>query len=293
MSLHKTTLFTGVATALITPFANDKIDFDSLECLIERQIDAKVDALLVAGTTGESATLTFQELFDLTAFAKQRIRGRVPLLAGCGSNSTAHAIRLAEVAAEAGADGLLAVTPYYNKASDQGLLLHYRALADAAKRPLILYNVPSRTGYHLTMPLYRQLAVHQNIVGVKEASGDLGLFEALCDECGDNLDVYTGNDHQLVASVKLGGKGVISVCSNVIPAETAALYRFCACGDWRSAGREKRALYGRMQALFWEVNPIPVKYVAAQMGLCRLEYRLPLCEPSPETANRLREIFDL
>ena len=291
MSLHKPSLFTGIATALITPFRDGKIDFDAFGNLIERQINAGIDALLVAGTTGESATLTVNELFALTAFAKYRIHGRVPLLSGCGSNSTAHAIELAQAASEAGADGLLAVTPYYNKASDQGLLLHYRALADAAKRPLILYNVPSRTGYHLTMDLYRELAKHPNIVAVKEASGNLGLFEALCDECGDDFDVYTGNDHQLVASMKLGGKGVISVCSNVLPAETADLYRLCANKEWKTAGTELRALFGRMQALFWEVNPIPVKYVASRMGLCNPEYRLPLCRPAPETAKRLQKIF--
>lgn len=293
MSLHKPTLFTGVATALITPFANGEIDYAALGKLIDLQLEANVSALLVAGTTGESATLTLSELYNLTAFAKARIGGRVPLLAGCGSNSTAHAIELAKTATDAGADGLLAVTPYYNKASDRGLLAHYRALADAATQPLILYNVPSRTGYHLTMELYRELAKHENIVGVKEASGNLGLLEALCDECGDDFDVYTGNDHQLVASMKLGAEGVISVYSNIYPADTVHLCRLCTHGEWRQAGECQRAIFARMQALFWEVNPIPVKYVASRMGLCKPEYRLPLCPPAPDTAKRLQAIFGL
>lgn len=293
MSLQKQTLFTGTATALITPFSDGEIDYESLGSLIDLQLSSNIDALLVAGTTGESATLSVHELYELTAFAKERIAGRVPLLAGCGSNSTRHAIELAKTACEAGADGLLAVTPYYNKASDRGLLAHYNAIADAAEKPLILYNVPSRTGYHLTMELYRELAKHENIVGVKEASGNLGLLEALCDECGDLLDVYTGNDHQLVASMKLGAEGVISVYSNIFPAEMVDLCRLCLHGEWRIAGEHQRAMFAKMQALFWEVNPIPVKYVASLMGLCRPEYRLPLCPPSLETAKRLRTIFEL
>ena len=293
MSLHKPTLFTGTATALITPFLDGKVDYESLGRMIDFQLDANVDALLVAGTTGESATLTEEELFSITRFAKERISGRVPLLAGCGSNSTAHAVELATVAAEAGADGLLAVTPYYNKASDRGLLLHYQTLADAAKKPLILYNVPSRTGYHLTMDLYRELAKHENIAGVKEASGNLGLLEALCDECGDDFDVYTGNDYQLVASMKLGAEGVISVYSNLFPSDMTELCRLCVHGEWKRAGERQRALFAKMQALFWEVNPIPVKYVASRMGFCRPEYRLPLCPPAPDTAKRLCAIFGL
>lgn len=291
MSLHKPTIFTGAATALITPFLGGELDYEALGNLIEIQIEAGISALLVAGTTGESATLTARELHDLVAFAKERIDGRVPLLAGCGSNSTAHAIELAKSAAEGGADALLAVTPYYNKASDRGLLLHYRAIADSAARPLILYNVPSRTGYHLSMELYRELAKHENIVGVKEASGDLGLLEALCAECGDDFDVYTGNDHQLVAAMKLGAQGVISVASNIIPRAVTEICRLCVNRDFRAAGQRQRAVLPQMQALFREVNPIPVKYVASLKGLCAAEYRLPLCPPAPDTARFLQGIF--
>lgn len=291
MSLHKTTIFTGTATALITPFLDGEIDYEALGNLIDIQIEAGVSALLVAGTTGESATISTRELHELVAYAKKRIGNRVPLLAGCGSNSTSHAIELAQSAADGGADALLAVTPYYNKASDRGLLLHYRAIADSAARPLILYNVPSRTGYHLSMELYRELAKHENIVGVKESSGDLGLLEALCAECGDDFDVYTGNDHQLVAAMKLGAQGVISVASNIIPRTVTEICRLCTVGDYRTASQRQRKALPQMQAMFWEVNPIPVKYVASLKGLCAPEYRLPLCPPAPETARRLQAMF--
>ncbi len=291
MSLHKKTIFTGVATALITPFLGGEIDYDALGHLIELQIDAGVGALLVAGTTGESATLSYDEHRRLVAFAKEQINGRVPLLAGCGSNATSHALTLAENACREGADALLVVTPYYNKASDRGLLLHYQTLAEQATRPLILYNVPSRTGFHLSMPLYRELAEHENIVAVKEASGDLGLLENLIAECGDELDVYTGNDDQALASMKLGALGVISVASNILPREMVELCRLSAAGDYRLANDRRQALHARIQALFCEVNPIPVKYVASLKGLCAAEYRLPLCPPAPDAAKLLQRLF--
>ena len=291
MSIQKPTVFTGVATALITPFQNGTIDYDALACIIDEQIASGISALLIAGTTGESPTLSYAEHMELIAFAKHQINGRVPLLAGCGSNSTANAIQLAKNACEAGADVLLAVTPYYNKASERGIILHYRAIADAATRPLILYNVPARTGFSMTLDAYRALASHENIVGVKEASGDLGLLEALCAECGDRLDIYTGNDHQTVASMKLGAKGVISVYSNLEPLVMIELYRLCVGGDYRLASQHLRAHLSKMLSLFWEVNPIPVKFVAAERGLCSAEYRLPLCPPSPETCKHLKKLF--
>ena len=291
MSLHKPTVFSGAATALITPFANGRMDFEALERLIELQIASGVNALLVAGTTGESATLTLEEHRELTAFAKERIGGRVPLLAGCGSNSTAHAIALADAVCEAGADALLAVTPYYNKATDAGLIAHYTALADAAARPLILYSVPARTGVKISLAVYQVLAAHDNIVAVKEASGDLDLLARLCDECGDLLDVYTGNDDQTVSAMRLGAVGVISVYSNLFPRPMSELCRLCLAGEFRQASGRMRELLPSMEALFWEVNPIPVKYVAALRGLCNAEYRLPLCPPSPEVARRLQATF--
>ncbi len=291
MSLHKKTVFRGAATALITPFCKGEVDYPALEHLIEVQIKAGVHALLIAGTTGESCALSMEEHRRVIAFAHTCIGGRVPLLAGCGSNVTSRAVSLARGAAEAGADALLVVTPYYNKASDRGLILHYQAIADAVPSPLILYSVPSRTGVKLTMEHYRVLAEHKNIVGVKEASGDLELFAALCAECGDDLDIYTGNDHQTVAAMQLGGAGVISVLSNVLPHEMTELYRLCEGGQARAAHRKLQALLPRMQALFCEVNPIPVKYVASLCGLCTPEYRLPLCPPSEEHAKTLQRMF--
>ncbi|MBR2927372.1 MAG: 4-hydroxy-tetrahydrodipicolinate synthase [Clostridia bacterium] len=291
MSKRGGRIFEGVATALITPFRKGEIDEDALRGLIERQLDANVSAILVAGTTGESATLTLKEHHRLVALAKEQIGGRVPLLAGCGSNSTARAILLAESARDAGADALLAVTPYYNKASDRGLVLHYQAIADATPLPLILYNVPSRTGFHITMEMYRALATHPRIVGVKEASGDLDLLEQLCAECGEEVDVFTGNDAQLVSAMKLGAVGVISVYSNLYPERMIALYRLCADGEWHAAEELRRKALPQMNALFYEVNPIPVKYLASRMGLCEPEYRLPLCPPSDATVKRLETVF--
>ncbi len=292
MSLHKMTPFTGVATALVTPFSGGEIDFEALAVLIERQIAGDARAILVAGTTGESATLSDDEHFALVSFAKRQISGRLPLLAGCGSNSTAHAMHLARVVCEAGADALLAVTPYYNKASDRGLIEHYVTLADSAEKPLILYNVPSRTGVSLKMEHYRALAEHERIVGVKEASGDLTLLESLCSECGDSLDVYVGNDHQTVAAMRLGAMGVISVYSNLDPAAMSEITRLCAAGDFHLASQRQRALLPKINAMFREVNPIPIKYALSLRGLCAAEYRLPLTPPSPEVARVLRGLFE-
>ena len=292
MSFVKPTVFRGIATALITPMRDGRIDRDSLSRLIEMQIQGGVDAILVAGTTGESSTLSFDEHGELVALAKEYIRDRVPLLAGCGSNCTSRACELARIACAAGADGLLAVTPYYNKASDDGLLLHYQELARAASRPLIVYNVPSRTGVSLQMKHYRELAKIDGITGVKEASGNLSLLEELCATCGEDLDVYTGNDDQIVAAMRLGASGAISVLSNVYPKTTAALYRLCINANWQQAEKAMQDLRPLIGELFCEVNPIPVKYLAHLMGYCEAEYRLPLCPPSAETQKRLAKLLD-
>ena len=291
MSLYKPTVFTGVATALITPFADGAIDYEAMGRLIDTQIDAGISALLVAGTTGEGSTLSTRELYELTRFSAERIRGRVPLLAGCGCNCTSRALELVAAACEGGADALLSVTPYYNKTNDRGILLHYRALADAAAKPLILYDVPTRTGFSMTLSHYRELAEHPRIVAVKEASTDLSLLEAICSELGNSLDVYTGNDHQMLPAARLGAHGVISVCSNLYPRQTVELWKKCVTGSAKEAAEHRRPLLPYMQALFWEVNPIPVKYVASLLGLCRAEYRLPLCPPSSEVAKRLQALF--
>lgn len=292
MSLLKQTVFTGVATAMITPFCDGEIDYESLGRMIEFQISSGISALLFAGTTGEAPTLSTDEHYRLIKYAKQRIADRVPLLAGCGSNSTAHALELAHAVCEGGADAVLAVTPYYNKSNDRGLLSHYRALADGINRPLMLYNVPSRTGFTMTYAHYRELASHPNIVALKEASGDLGLLETVCAECADRLDVYTGNDHQVLSAAKLGAVGVISVYSNIYPHSMCELWRLCAAKDFRAANERRRAMSAQIQALFREVNPIPVKYVASLMRMCRAEYRLPLVSPSPELVKELQVLFE-
>ena len=293
MSIEKQTIFKGVCTALITPFHKGEIDYEALQNLIEMQIEAGVGAILLAGTTGESPTLSVREHAELVSFAARQIDGRLPLLAGCGSNSTAHACELAEAVAESGADALLAVTPYYNRTNDRGIVAHYHAIADATQKPLILYNVPARTGFSMTLSHYRELAEHPNIVAVKEASPDLSLLGSLCGECGTMLDVYTGNDHHTVSAMRLGASGVISVYSNIAPRKMTEICRLCATGDWKLAHQRQQQTLAAMQALFWETNPIPVKHVMAAMGLCRAEYRLPLTSPAPDTARRLCELFDL
>ena len=292
MSFIKPTVFRGIATALITPLRDGRIDREALSTLIEMQIQGGVDAILVAGTTGESSTLSFDEHGELVSLAKEYIRGRVPLLAGCGSNCTSRACELARIACDAGADGLLAVTPYYNKASDDGLLLHYKELAHATALPLIVYNVPSRTGVTLQMKHYRELAKIDGIIGVKEASGNLSLLEELCATCGEALDVYTGNDDQIVSAMRLGAAGAISVLSNVYPKTTVALYRLCVDENWRDAERNIQDLRPVIGELFREVNPIPVKYLAHLMGYCQSEYRLPLCPPGAETQKRLADLLE-
>ena len=293
MSLCKPTVFEGVATALITPFRDGEIDYPALSSLIELQISAGVSALLVAGTTGEGSTLLAEEYRDLVAFSRECIGGRVPLLAGCGANSTARALELVRAVCDGGADALLAVTPYYNRTNDRGIIAHYQALADAATRPLMLYNVPSRTCFSLTREHYRVLAEHPNIVAVKEASVDLCLLEQVVSELGDRLDVYTGNDSQTVAAMRLGARGVISVYSNLEPRAMAELCRLCAASDYKRASARLRALLPRMNALFCEVNPIPVKFLAAEKGLCALEYRLPLAPPAADSVCALKKVFGI
>ena len=223
--------------------------------------------------------------------AHESIAGRIPLLAGCGSNCTDRAVRLAEIATQAGADALLAVTPYYNKASDRGILAHYRAIAEATNRPVIVYNVPSRTGMTLTAAHYRELAKIDRVCAVKEASGDLGLLEQAIAECGDDLDFYTGNDDRTVAAMKLGARGVISVASNVLPERMCELCRLCDEGNDRRAAQKMQELRPILRELSAEVNPIPVKYAAFLCGFCLPEYRLPLTPPAPDLCRRLEKLF--
>ncbi len=286
MSKLKPSVFTGAATAVITPFKNGKIDYASFGRIIDAQISGGIDALVVAGTTGEAATLTHEEHCECIKFAVEQVAGRVPVIAGTGSNDTAYGIELSQYACEVGADALLLVTPYYNKATPKGLIKSFIQTAEATDKPIILYNVPSRTGCNIPLSVYKELAKHERIVAVKEASGNISAIAELIAECGDSFDIYSGNDDQIVPIMSLGGKGVISVLSNVLPAETHKLCDLCLNGDFAAAAKMQLHYLAFINALFCEVNPVPVKTAMAELGMCDIEMRLPLCEM--DDANKAR-----
>ena len=289
MDQSKKTLFRGTATALITPFSDGKVDFGALGSLIDRQIHMGIDALVICGTTGENATLSDDEHRAVLEFALKKVGGRVPTIAGTGSNNTAHAIATSKYASQLGYDGLLVVTPYYNKATDEGLVAHFEKIADEADAPIILYNVPSRTACNISLSAYKRLSKHENIVAVKEASGNISAVARLISECGDDLAVYSGNDIELIPFLALGGSGVISVVSNIIPNEMSEICRKWFGGNTIGA-RELHERYLRLfDAMFSELNPIPVKTAAAIMQMCTDELRLPLCNMSKENRSRLEQ----
>ena len=291
MSKFKKTVFTGAATAIVTPFKNGEVDYDSFGALIDFQLDGGIDALVVAGTTGEASTLTDDEHIGVIKYAVEKVNGRVPVIAGTGSNDTAYGIDLSRQACAVGADALLVVTPYYNKATPKGLIKNFIATADAVSKPIILYNVPSRTGCNISLPVYKELVKHENIVATKEASGNLSAIAQIADECGDYLDIYSGNDDQIVPILSLGGKGVISVFSNVLPRETHELCKAWFEGDVQKALRFQLDYLKLMNALFMEVNPVPVKTACGMLGLCSDEMRLPLCEMEDANKTRLEAIL--
>lgn len=272
----KNTIFKGVATALITPFCEDGIDYENFGRLIDDQIDAGINALVVCGTTGEASTLTDDEHRDAIAYAVKRSAGRVPIIAGTGSNDTGYALDLTRCACEAGADAVLVVTPYYNKATQNGLIRMFTEIADHSTSPVILYNVPSRTGVNIAPSTYRALADHENIVGIKEANGDISKIVETMSYVNGKLDLYCGNDDQIVPLMSLGGVGVISVLSNVLPRETVELTRRFLAGDVKGACELQYKFHKIITALFCEVNPIPVKSAMAALGYCCDELRLPL-----------------
>ncbi len=292
MNQSKPIIFRGAATALITPFRDGEVDLPAFGALIDRQLCEGIDALVIAGTTGEASTLSDREHKMCLTFAAERVAGRLPMIAGTGSNDTHHAVEMSRFAESAGYDGLLCVTPYYNKATDEGLIRSYLTIAEATRLPLIPYNVPSRTGVSLSPPVYRTLSRHPNIVAVKEASGDVGLCAKLLADEEIDLALYSGNDDITVPLMALGGLGVISVASNLVPRRVADMCRMALSGDIKTAAAEQLTLMPLVGALFAEVNPIPVKWAAAQLGLCRLEYRLPLCEPSAATQARLSSLLE-
>ena len=291
MSKMKKSIFKGAATALITPFKDGGVDYDTLGNLIDRQISLGINALVLCGTTGESCTLSDEEHRAVLEYSLAKSGGKVPMIAGTGSNDTAHAVEMSKFASTLGYDGLLVVTPYYNKATEKGLIKSYTAIADAADCPIILYNVPTRTSCNISLPVYRELAKHENVVAVKEASGNISQIAELISECGDYFDIYSGNDDQTLPMLSLGGSGVISVVSNVIPREMAELCQKWFDGDTIGCRRLHEKYLKLMEIMFCEVNPIPVKTACAIMRLCSDELRLPLCEMGEENQKKLAKLI--
>ena len=283
----KNTVFTGAATAIITPLTQDGIDYEQFGRLIEWQIAEGIAAIVAVGTTGEGSTLTDAEHKEAIKFCVDKVAGRVPVIAGTGSNDTAYAIELTKFSCEVGADAMLLVTPYYNKATQKGLIESFKAIADASTKPCILYNVPSRTGCNLTPSSVLALADHPNIVGIKEASGNISQVAELCALVGDKIDVYSGNDDQIIPILSLGGKGVISVLSNIMPAATQKMCMDYLGGNLEAARKAQLDLLPLINALFCEVNPIPVKAAVAAMGYCDNYLRLPLTPMEPDHESQL------
>lgn len=285
-------VFTGACVAIITPFTPDnKVDFDQLGQLIEMQIAAGTDAICICGTTGESATQSLEEHMETVEYCIKKVDHRVKVVAGAGSNDTTAALLLSQHAEAAGADALLSVTPYYNKATQAGLIKHYEYVADRVNTPIILYNVPSRTGCSFTAGTYAHLSKHPNICGVKEASGNFALITETRLRCGDDFYIWSGNDDQVVPMMSLGAKGVISVVSNILPKLMIDMTHLCLEGKYEEAAKLQIDNSELINALFMEVNPIPVKAAAEMMGLCSGRLRLPLCEMSDEHMASLRRIL--
>ncbi len=286
----KQEIFKGAATALITPMNEDNsVNFQRLREIVEAQITGGIDALVICGTTGEKSTLGYDEHLKVIEVAAQAAAKRVPIIAGTGSNDTVYSVKLCNDAEAVGADAFLMVTPYYNKTSQAGLVAHYNYIADRVNKPIILYNVPSRTGVAIKPETYKQLSTHQNIVGIKEASGDLSLVAETRYLCGDDLAIYSGNDDQLVPMLSLGGKGVISVLSNILPFETHDICAQYFAGNTKKAAELQIKYIGLIKALFSDVNPIPIKEAMNILGMGVGSCRLPLYPMSQSAKAVLKE----
>ena len=283
----KNTVFTGAATAIVTPLTKNGIDYEQFAKLIEWQIAEGIDAIVAVGTTGEGSTLTDAEHREAIKFCVEQVAGRVPVIAGTGSNDAAYAIELTKYACEVGADAVLLVTPYYNKATQKGLIRFFTAIADASTKPCILYNVPSRTGCNLLPATCAALAEHPNIVAIKEASGNISQIAQVAALCGEKLDIYSGNDDQIIPVLSLGGKGVISVLSNVLPKETSRMCHLFMEGNVSEARKMQLQYLPLVDALFCEVNPIPAKAAMSAMGFCENYLRLPLTPMEPQNEQKL------
>jgi 4-hydroxy-tetrahydrodipicolinate synthase len=290
---RRNTMFTGTGTALVTPFRRDgSLDEPTLRALIKRQIDAGIDFLVPCGTTGESPTLTHEEHLRVSEIAVELAKGRVPVLAGAGGYNTAEVIALARELAAIGADGILSVTPYYNKPTQEGLFQHYRAIAEAVALPIVVYSVQGRTGVNVEPATVRRLAAIENIVGIKEASGNISQMAAILNAVPEDFIVLSGDDAITLPLIALGGRGVISVVSNEIPRDMARLTRLARDGDFPAARQIHRRVHPLMEINFVESNPIPVKAAMAQMGLLEPVWRLPLVPPKAENEARIRGVLE-
>ncbi len=287
----KQPVFSGSGVAIITPFTNDGIDYPALARLLDFQLENGTDAIIVCGTTGEAAAMSYEERVRAIEAVVRHVDGRIPVIAGTGSNNTENAITLSRDASSAGVDALLVVTPFYNKATPKGLIRHYTAIADAVEKPVILYHVPSRTGVKCTAEIYAALAEHPNIVGVKEAGGDLALVQKTRELCPEDFYIWSGNDDETAPIMLFGGKGVISVAANVMPKAMHRLTDACLKEDFVTAGRMQLELRKLCEALFWEVNPIPVKTALAMMGYCQERFRSPMCEMESENREKLAGVL--
>lgn len=285
----KNTIFTGAGVAIVTPFnADGSINFDVFAENLEYQINNGTDAIIVCGTTGEASTMTDDEHIECIRFAVERTKGRLPVIAGTGSNDTRYAAELSKTAQDLGTDGLLLVTPYYNKASQKGLVAHFGKIAECVDIPIILYNIPGRTGVSIDISTYKTLSEFKNIVAVKEASGNISYTSKLIAECGDRLDIYSGNDDIIVPMMSIGAKGVISVLSNIMPKETHDMTQLCLDGKYTEAAALQMKYLNLINSLFIEVNPIPVKEAMNYMGMPSGECRLPLCTMTEANAEKLK-----
>lgn len=283
-------VFQGVCTALVTPFLNGQINYPMLERLLKRQLEAGIKSVLICGTTGEASTLTDEEKIQMFRRAKDFVGNDCLIIAGTGTNSTSRTVELSVAAQEEGVDGLLLVSPYYNKATEDGLLSHYLTAANHVNIPVILYNVPSRTGLDIPIPAYRKLAQHPNIAGVKEANKDITKITKICRTCG-NFDVWAGNDDLIVPAMSVGAQGVVSVLSNVLPVETLAMTDAMLSGDLDTAMALQQELQPLIELLFCEVNPVPVKAAMKHIGYDCGECRLPLTKLSEANRKVFEEYF--
>ncbi len=290
----KNTIFTGMATALVTPMTPAGVDYEAYGRLIDFQLEKGINALVAVGTTGESATLEPAEQEQVIRFTVERVAGRVPVIAGTGTNNTVHVLENTRRACAAGADAVLVVTPYYNKATQNGLITHFTAVADASTVPVILYNVPGRTGCNIQPKTVAKLAEHPNIAAIKEASGNMAQMVEMMALAGDKIDIYSGEDALTVPMMAMGAAGTISVLSNVVPAESVAMTDACKAGDFKTAAAWQCKLLPLINALFSEVNPIPAKAAVSAMGFGKEHLRLPLTPMEDGTrANLLAEMRKL